>query len=45
MKKKYSEEAPTNSTGPTIPGTGSDVAHWKKKKKKSNPAPASGGAV
>jgi hypothetical protein len=34
MKKKYSEEAPTNSTGPAIPGTGSDVAHWKKKKKK-----------
>ena len=34
MKKKYSEDAPTNSTGPAIPGTGSDVAHWKKKKKK-----------
>ena len=34
MKKKYSEDAPTNHTGPHLPGTGSDVAHWKKKKKK-----------
>ena len=33
MKKK-NEDAPTNSTGPAVPGTGSDVAHWKKKKKK-----------
>ena len=34
MTKKISEEAPTNHTGPHLPGTGSDVAHWKKKKKK-----------
>ncbi len=33
MKKK-NEDAPVNSTGPAVPGTGSDVAHWKKKKKK-----------
>ena len=31
MKKK-NEDAPVNSTGPAVPGTGSDVAHWKKKK-------------
>ena len=35
MKKK-NEDAPTNSTGPAVPGTGSDVAHWKKKKKKKD---------
>ena len=35
MTKKISEEAPTNHTGPHLPGTGSDVAHWKKKKKKT----------
>jgi len=28
------EEAPTNATGPNVPGTGEDVATWKKKKKK-----------
>ena len=28
------EDAPTNATGPNVPGTGSDVAAWKKKKKK-----------
>ena len=28
------EEAPTNATGPNVPGTGSDVATWKKNKKK-----------
>jgi hypothetical protein len=32
MKRK-NEDAPVNSTGPAVPGTGSDVAHWKKKKK------------
>ena len=28
------EEAPTNATGPNVPGTGEDVATWKKKKKR-----------
>ena len=35
-KKSYktNEDAPTNSTGPSVVGTGDDVADWKKKKKK-----------
>ena len=33
-KKKKNEDAPTNSTGPSVAGTGDDVADWKKKKKK-----------
>jgi hypothetical protein len=34
MKKKISnEDAPVNSTGSAVPGTGSDVANWKSKKK------------
>jgi len=33
-KKKKNEEVPTNATGANVPGTGDDVADWKKKKKK-----------
>ena len=33
-KKKKNEEVPTNATGAKVPGTGDDVADWKKKKKK-----------
>jgi hypothetical protein len=35
-KKSYKtdEDAPANSTGPSVVGTGDDVADWKKKKKK-----------
>ena len=28
------EEVPANATGTNVPGTGDNVAHWKKKKKK-----------
>ena len=35
--KKKNEDAPTNTTGAAVPGTGDDVAHWKKKKKKKSP--------
>ena len=31
--KKQNEDAPVNATGSAVPGTGSDVAHWKKNKK------------
>jgi hypothetical protein len=31
---KKNEDAPANATGAAVPGTGDDVAHWKKKKKK-----------
>ena len=31
------EEVPANATGTNVPGTGDDVAHWKKKKKKKGP--------
>ena len=37
MSKNYcktNEDAPTNATGANVPGTGDDVADWKKKKKK-----------
>ena len=33
-KKKKTEDAPTNSTGANVAGTGDDVADWKRKKKK-----------
>ena len=33
-KKKKNEDVPTNATGANVPGTGDDVADWKKKKKK-----------
>jgi len=32
--KKKNEEVPTNATGTNVPGTGDDVADFKKKKKK-----------
>ena len=36
MKKKFSEDAPTNSTGPSVSGTNGDPSDvFKKKKKKS----------
>ena len=35
MKKKFSEDAPSNATGGAVVGTGSDKSTWKKKKKKS----------
>ena len=36
MKKKFSEDAPTNSTGPAVSGTNGDPSEvFKKKKKKS----------
>ena len=28
------EDAPVNATGSAVAGTGSDVAHWKPKKRK-----------
>ena len=34
MKKKFSEDAPTNSTGSAVVGTGDDKTVWKRKKKK-----------
>ena len=35
MKKKFSEDAPTNATGSAVVGTGDDKKTWKRKKKKS----------
>jgi hypothetical protein len=35
MKKKFSEDAPTNATGSAVVGTGDDKTTWKRKKKKS----------
>ena len=35
MKKKISEDAPTNATGSAVVGTGDDKTTWKRKKKKS----------
>ena len=35
MKKKFSEDAPTNATGAAVVGTGDDKTTWKRKKKKS----------
>ena len=35
MKKKFSEDAPTNATGGAVVGTGDDKTTWKRKKKKS----------
>jgi predicted transcriptional regulator len=39
MSKNYckTEDASTNATGASVPGTGDDVADFKKKKKKKNP--------
>ena len=34
MKKKFSEDVPTNATGPAVVGTGDDKTTWKRKKKK-----------
>ncbi len=34
MKKKFSEDAPTNATGSAVVGTGDDKTTWKRKKKK-----------
>ena len=34
MKKKFSEDAPTNATGGAVVGTGDDKTTWKRKKKK-----------
>ena len=34
MKKKFSEDAPTNATGGSVPGTGDDKSTVKIKKKK-----------
>jgi len=35
MKKKFSEDTPTNATGSSVVGTGDDKKAWKRKKKKS----------
>ena len=34
MKKKFSEDAPSNATGGAVVGTGDDKTTWKRKKKK-----------
>ena len=36
MKKKFSEDAPTNVTGASVVGTGDDPTTWKRKKKKKS---------
>ena len=35
-KKPFEEDAPTNSTGPAVVGTGDDKTTWKRKKKKKS---------
>ena len=34
MKKKFSEDVPTNATGPAVVGTGDDKTTWKERKRK-----------
>ena len=36
MFQKMKEEAPVNTTGASVAGTGDDIATWRKKKKKKH---------